>query len=359
MTHLDIPRLRLHNQRLIGRPFDKPEDVVRWLGAVQAQDYAGAKWGIAQRIAGAVNADLDQAFNEGRILRTHVMRPTWHFVLPADIRWMLGLTAPRVHAANAYYYRQQGLDDAVFKRSNALLAGALAGGKELTRAELAAALQGGGIPARGLRLVYLLMRAELDGVICSGARRGNQFTYALLDDRVPQAPKFERDEALAELTRRYFSSHGPATIQDYAWWSGLSAADAKAGIELVRSDLVSEDLNGKTYWFRDHAAPAELEDLTVHLLPNYDEHIVAYKDHDPSLDPIVLEKLAPEEEALMAHIIIRNGLVIGGWRRTVQRKEVLITANLLIKLESGAEAALEEAAKRYARFMGLRVKILF
>jgi hypothetical protein len=358
VIQLDIARLRLNNQRLNGRPFEKPEEMVGWFGAVQAQDYAGAKWGVAQRTAGAVSADLDRLFDEGKFLRTHVMRPTWHFVMPVDIRWILGLTAPRVHAASAYYYRQLELDEALFKRSNALLAGALAGGKQLTRTELAAALQAGGIPAKGLRMGYLLMHAELDAVICSGARRGKQFTYALLEERVPEAPEFEHSDALAELTRRYFRSHGPATVQDYAWWSGLTITEAKAGIEMLNSGLDSAAMNGKTYWFAEPSTGAEVRNPTVHLLPNYDEHLVAYKDHAPSFDPVLFQKLAPEESSLMAHIITLNGLVIGGWQRRVERKMVTIKTSLLVKLDPDAEAALMKTVEGYGRFMGSPVSVL-
>src|SRR5216684_6032669 len=250
MTNLDIAHQRLHNQ-LISQPTnDAPGDVVQWLGAVQAQDYAAAKWAVGLRSAGVTSDAIERAFADGAILRTHLMRPTWHFVSPADIRWILALTAPRVNAVNAYYYRKLALDDAVFMHSNAMLAKALQGGKQLTRPELTSVLQQVGIATDDLqRFTYIMMRAELDGIVCSGARRGKQFTYALLDERAPQARTLDRDEALAELTRRYFTSHGPATLQDFVWWSGLAAIDAKAGIEMVKLQLVHEVVDGQAYWF--------------------------------------------------------------------------------------------------------------
>ena len=227
MTTLDIPQQRLFNQRLAGNLFEKPEAVVSWLGAVQAQEYPGAKWSVAQRTKGLTEATIEQVFAEGAILRTHLLRPTWHFVTPADIRWLLKLTAPRVNAANASYYRKFGLDEAVLARTNTVIARALEGGKQLTRSELEAALQQAGLstPADDrLRLAYIMMRAELDVLVCSGPLRGKQHTYVLLEERVPQAGTLERDEALAELTRRYFTSRGPATLKDYMGWSGLLAA---------------------------------------------------------------------------------------------------------------------------------------
>src|SRR5438270_2674002 len=233
MINLDIAQRRLHNQHITRRTLETPEALVEWLGAVQAQDYAAAKWALGLRLPGVTDDDIEQAFTGGTILRTHVMRPTWHFVSSADIRWLLALTAPRVHAANAYWYRRVGVDETTVGHSMDVLANALQGGKQLTRDELASALKLAGIVTEGeQRVTYIVMRAELDGLICSGARRGKQFTYALLAERAPHPRMLARDEALAELTMRYFMSHGPAAIRDFVWWSGLTAADAKAGLAM-------------------------------------------------------------------------------------------------------------------------------
>jgi hypothetical protein len=213
---LNIARLRLHNQLLSRTEFTEPEQVVAWLGAVQAQDYAGAKWALGLRLANATDAAIEEAIDRGRILRTHVMRPTWHFVTPADIRWMLELTAPRVRALLAYNDRQLGLDQVTFKKSSAVLEKALQNNQQLTRGELTPILEKAGIAVEGLHLGQLLTHAELDGLVCSGPRKGKQFTYALLEERAPEARLLEREAALAELSRRYFHSHGPATLQDFA-----------------------------------------------------------------------------------------------------------------------------------------------
>src|SRR5215212_3622871 len=245
----DIVRLRLHNQLLSQTTCTQPDQVVEWLGAVQSQDYAGGKWAVGQRMQAASDAALDKAFNEGKILRTHALRPTWHFVTPADIRWLLALTAPRVHALNAPYYRKLELDHNLFQRSTTALTQALQGGNQLTRDEVRSVLAQAGIATAGeLRMSYILMRAELDGVICSGARRGKQFTYALLSERAPQARQLEREHALAELASRFFLSRGPATVHDFARWSGLTVADAKAGLEAIKSQLLLEQIDGQSYW---------------------------------------------------------------------------------------------------------------
>ena len=236
---MDIAATRLRNQKLDRTDCQAPEAVVRWLGAVQAQEYAPARWAVGMRTRGATDADVFRACDEGRILRLHILRPTWHFVAPADIRWMLSISGPRVNAINAHYYAKLGLDDGIFTRSRRAIERALAKGQHLTRLELAMVLSKAGIEASGQRLAYLMMRAELDGVICNGACRGKQFTYALLDDRSPGLSRVSRDEALATLATRYFSSHGPATLRDYVWWSGLTVKDARSGIEGAGAALPS------------------------------------------------------------------------------------------------------------------------
>ena len=355
MTDLTIADHRLRNQRLTGPAFDRPEHVVRWLTAVQSQDYAGAKWAIAQRVKEADENEIDKLFNDGKILRTHVMRPTWHFVMPADIRWMLKLTAPRVNAVSAYYYRKLELDDALFRRSNAAITKALRGGRQLTRPELAGVLKRSAIDANGSRLAYLMLRAELDGLICSGALRGKQFTYAFLEERVPESKILERDEALAELTKRYFTSHGPALLRDYTWWSGLTMADAKAGIEMARPHLDQRTVEDKTYWFGELGATAKTKTPLVHLLPNYDEYLIAYKDRSNSINPSLEKHLGPSDGVFNAHIIVLSGQVIGGWRRTIEKDRVTVNANTLLKLDKAAHRALRQAAERYGEFIGKSV----
>src|SRR5690349_15894308 len=206
VTLTDIPRERLRSQHIDGRPLKRPVDVVRWLVASQAQDFAGAKWALGLRARNTTNAAVEREFNAGVILRTHVMRPTWHFVAQEDIRWILALTAPRVNAQNAPYYRRAGLDAPTLKGATTALTRALSGERYLTRDELREVLARARISADGLRLAYILMHAELDAAICSGPRRGKQLTYALLDERAPGTRSLARADALAELARRYFPS---------------------------------------------------------------------------------------------------------------------------------------------------------
>jgi hypothetical protein len=350
---IDIAAQRLLNQQLNHSSFQDAEDIVRWLGAVQAQEYLGAKWGIAQRSASLTEADIDRAFAQGRILRTHVMRPTWHLVTPQDIRWMLALTSRRVNAANALYYRKLGLDEAVFARSNALLIKVLQGGNQLTRPELAIALQHGGIYETThdrLRLIYLLMRAELDGVICSGALRGKQHTYALLDEQAPLIQPLERDEALAEFARRYFTSHGPATLKDFIWWSGLTPADARTGLELVKPQLIAQVVAGKTCWLSPKS-PVKLSSPIAHLLPAFDEYTVAYQDRSPILDPQYKE----QARASNGMVVLLDGHITGAWKRTVSKKTVMVEIRPFKAPTDAQGQAIQAAAERYGTFLGLPV----
>jgi len=355
MKRTDIAHMRLHNQHLAGAKLASPDAVVRWLGAVQSQEYAGAKWAVGQRMDDATDASLDRAFADGAILRTHVMRPTWHFVAPADIRWLLALTAPRVNAATASYYRKFGLDAALFARSNAALTRALRDGVQQTRTELASVLQEDGIATDDLRLGLIIMHAELDAVLCSGARRGKQFTYALLDEQAPQAEArtFTRDEALAELTMRYLTSHGPATVRDFVWWSGLAMADAKAGLAMVESQLTHTVVDDQTYWFTASPPIAHDPSPTAHLLPNYDEYIVGYTDRSAALDAVPAVKLDARGNVLFNHTLVIDGRVVGIWKRTIKKDAAIIEATPFALLGPAEAQALEAAAARYGQFIGL------
>jgi hypothetical protein len=350
----ELIRLRLQNQRITATRLDRAEDVVRWMGAVQAQDFNAAKWAVGQRTKIPNEANVEQEFAGGKILRTHVMRPTWHFVVPDDIRWMLKLTAPHVYAASAYYYRQLELDAAQIKRSNAVMEKALRGGERLSRGELGAALKKAGIPATDLRLTYIVMCAELDGVICSGARRGKQFTYALLDERAPISKTLRRDEALAELTLRYFRSHGPATLQDFVWWSGLTMADVKAGLEMVKSQFRCEDMNHQRYWFCDSKPPEKEIPPSVTLLSNYDEYIVGYAERSAIHDESHNNKPAARGNVLFMHTIVINGQIAGTWRRTVKAKTVEIELHPFKPLTKTEKLALNHEVAIFGKFLGLK-----
>jgi len=333
---------RLHNQKLSSPGCKQAVDVVRWMGAVQAQDFPAAKWALALRMRAATDVSIEQSYNEGQILRTHLMRPTWHFVAPEDIRWLLELTAPRVNANCSSAYRRYELDTAVFKRTNNILTKALRGGKHLTRAELRIALNKSGVPADDfIRLAHIMIRAELDAVVCSGPRVGKQFTYALLDERVPATKPLTRDEALAKLTQRYFTSHGPATLQDFVWWSGLTVSDAKRGVELIDRDLRKELFDDKSYFRQRASSSSRFSLYPSHLLPAYDEFNVAYKRREAGLGPTV----------------IVAGKPVGTWKAKTDTRSLSITVTLSRTLKKSETLALTKAAERYGAFLGITAHV--
>ena len=354
MHEFEIRRRRLLSQRLIGAALATPSDAVHWLGAVQAQDFAGAKWALGMRLKGATDASVEKAFAAGAILRTHLLRPTWHFVTPADIRWLLALTAPRVHAANASMYRKLGLDRATFKRSAAALARTLEGGQHRTRDELRHVLRRAKVSTDGeLRMGYIMMHAELDGLVCSGPRRGKQFTYALLDEKTPPTKTMKREEALAELVRWFFTSRGPATMQDFAKWSGLTVAEARTGIEGVSHNFESEVVNGKTYWFAPYKGRAlQAAPPAAHLLSIYDEYISGYKDRSAIVNAAGAAKLSAMGNALSS-IIVVDGRIVGAWKRRFKKGSVAIRTETFQRLSTAEKRAVDAAIETYSDFLGM------
>jgi len=353
-TSSKIPHLRLRNQHITRAHRGSPAELVAHLGAVQAQEYPFAKWALALRLGNrTTDADIEKAFEAGQILRTHVMRPTWHFVAAADIGWMLELTARRVHMKMTPYARRQGLDARLLTRATAIVERALGGGKHLTRADLGARLARAGIGLTPLQLGLVALHAELERVICSGPRRGKQFTYALIGERAPGLRQLSRDEALAELTRRFVGSHAPATIRDFVWWSGLTTADARRGLDMIKATSFVQD--GLTYWSVESARRAPSRQKGIHLLPIYDEYLVAYRDrvavpHGPST-------VGTASSALQfRHALVIDGQIAGTWRvdRKAAAHSVGVTA--LRPLTQDERRGIEAAAARYGRFMGTALR---
>jgi len=350
MNSSDIAPARLSNQLLGKRKYKTPGEVVAWLGAVQAQDFAAAKWALGLRMHEATDADIEKAFTGGAILRTHVMRPTWHFVVPQDICSLLTLTAPRVHAANAHMYRKLELDDDLLSRCHAVFTKALRGKEFLTRTELADRLTENRIKAAGLRLAYMIMHAELEALICSGPRRGKQFTYALLEERAPQTKKLRRDEALAQWTLRYFAGHGPAQLKDFAWWSGLTLQDAQQGLDLAAPQLAQEIIDGNTYWFSPNTKTVKPKAPAALFLSIYDEYTIAYKDRSALGGEQYSEKLLAMGNALTS-VLILDGKIAGTWKRVVNKGRVEITMNPFRPLRKDEHEAIKAAATRYGEFL--------
>lgn len=357
-----LVRHRLTNQKLLQSDLRDPAEIVGWLGAVQSQDFPAAKWalalrlrsgqaprlrsGRAQRSIGLTNDAIERAFSAGTILRTHVLRPTWHFVTPADIGWMLALTAPRVHQFSTHAHRQFELDSRTLSRARTIIARALADGSQLTRAELAAALRRGGITASGPRLGLLTIDGEINKVMCSGALRGRQHTYARFDSRVPETRPRTREESLAELTKRFFTSHGPATLRDFSWWSGLTLREVKEGIELAKPKLTLERVDGLEYWVGSDPESGSDSRRSAHLLPNFDEYLIAYKDRD-----LVGAADLSAWEAY-THQIVIDGQFVGTWKPIATKDGIRLDVKLRRALSSPQERALQRAVAGYGAFVG-------
>lgn len=353
MTEPDIAKLRVYNQRLNHDKFKKPEDVVGYMCAMQAQEYAHAKWAIGLRMLSPADNIIEKAMTAGTILRTHVLRPTWHFVLPCDIRWMLSLTAPRINAGNAAMYKKQEVTDAIFNKSFDVFIKAMQGGKQLIRAEIVTALHEAGIATNDLRLTILLMKAELEQLICSGPRQGKQFTYALLDERAPATPAKDRDDAIASLVLRYFVSHGPATVNDFVHWSGLTVADAKIGIDINKHGLNNITSNGITYWMNADADFGAAKKSGAYLLPVYDELLIAYKNRDAMVPARFRDKMGA---ITFFPTIMVNNQVVGNWSRKIGKKSVDIELKPFDTFSQAQNQAVEMAALRFKKFNGPYIK---
>ena len=347
----DIAARRLRNQRIAGSGFARPGDVVAWMGAVQAQDYLGALWALGLRTKSAREETVEKAVADRKIVRTWPMRGTLHFVAPADIRWMLALLTPRVIAGQRGRHRQLELDQSVFDRSRDLFTRDLEGGRQLTRDAAYETLEAAGVSTAGQRGIHILAQLAQEGLLCFAARQGKQQTFALLEEWVPPAKPLERDEALAELAGRYFTSHGPATVQDFTWWSGLTVADARTGIELAGPRLERETIDGQDYWLSAKEPAARPDSPTAWLLPPFDEYTVAYKDRSAVLDPAQGKLMSIN--GIFYPVIVVDGRAVGTWKRAFKKGSVVITLSPFAPLEKKELQAIAAAAERYGAFLGL------
>ncbi len=354
MTLSDVARYRFSNQLIARQTARTPAEVVAWLGAMQAQDFLGAKWSVGLRALGVSDATVDQALADRTIVRTWPMRGTLHFVAPEDVRWMLSLLASRVLAASKGRWRQLGLNDKIFVQSRKIFRQALRGGKQLIRSEMYQALERGKISTAGQRGYHLLWRNAQEGLICLGAPRGRQQTFVLLDEWVPAAKPLEREEALAKLVLRYFVSHGPATVNDFVWWSGLTVKDAQAGIEMNVSRLASEEVDGKTHWMGRRMPALQPHSPVVALLPGFDEYILGYTERDLILDPHHARRVYSGLNLLFNPTIVIDGRIQGTWKRVIRKETVDLSFHPFKRLNTAEAQALRRATQGYGEFLGLR-----
>ena len=355
MTNTNVARQRLFNQRIEGEKFQKPEEAVRWLGAVQAQDYMQALWAIGLRLRSATIADVERAIADGKIVRTWPMRGTIHFVPPEDARWMLELSASRMLARDGRRLEQLKLDREIMERCKELFHNALKGGGRLPRPDMMRLLEDAGVSTGKQRGYHILWYLAQSGLICIGPMRDKQQTFVLLDEWAPDSRELSREESLAELIRRYFSSHGPATAYDFARWAGLTVTETRSGLEAAKPELISEKIAGEEHW-TSNAAPGRTEsnNSSVHLLPGFDEYVIGYKDRGAILAAEHAHKIVPGNNGVFLPTIVVNGQVVGTWKRKLKKNSIDVTLDPFMQLGQSEERVVE-MAESYSDFIGLPV----
>jgi len=326
------------------------------MGVLQAQDYAMAKWAVGMRVPNATEQTINNAIHTGDIIRTHVLRPTWHFVSRQDIHWMLSLSAPKIKSKLAYYHKQSALTHAILKKSNTVIEKALTTHTHLTRDELVACLKKANIAVDDNRSSHLFLWAEMEGLICSGQLKDNEPTYTLLDAWVPNKQSFTRDQAIAELAKRYFNSHAPATLQDFAWWSGLTIAEGKAGMEALQHNFITEKTGSQTYWLPNNFSLPVQKQKAAYLLPAYDEYIISYTDRAAVFTSDIQSQVITTN-GLFKPVLIINGQAIGLWKRTVKKGAVTVSFHFFKAPPATANALIKKAVKAYEAYCETNVEI--
>jgi hypothetical protein len=355
MQDLDIARWRLRSQHLVSPYAVSAGEAVGSLLAVQAENPSQSAWAVASRTPNPDQADLAALLDDGAVLRTHVLRPTWHFVLAEDICWLLDLTGPRVRRVTSQQLRTvHGFDERAIDRAVGTVMAALASRGQLTRAQLGDELRERGIPGNGQLLMILLAHAELDGLICSGGVVDGEHTYALMSDRVPKPRRLGRTEALAELALRYFTGHGPATERDLAYWATLTLTDVRAGLEQVRDRLDSFQYDGRTFWHGPADAPRGPQEPGGHLLQVLDEMYRGYQDSRWVLDAAGQVPRTRESAIGMALV---DAQLLATMRRTISQDRVHFDLRPYRALQPPEIDALDQAANRYADYLRLKPQL--
>ncbi len=353
----DISHLRLSAQAIAHPPSATPEAIVTRLGAVQAQDYHGALWSIALRSANATRADVERAIVGRTIIRTWPMRGTLHFVPAIDARWMLELMTPRIMKGAAGRHRQLELDEPTFRRSRTLIAKALKRDPIIMRAAVFAALEKGGVSTAGQRGIHILQRLCMECTLCYGPHSEKQPTFVHFDEWIRTSRNLDRDDALRAMAERFFLSHGPATLRDFVWWTGLTVADAKTGLHLAQPSLERLPTDDGEFWMSNDRSTASAAALRAHMLPGFDEFMLGYTDRSAALAPRHSGRIVPGGNGMFLSTLVLDGRVCGTWRRTARAKSVEVEASPFARLKASEKKAFAGPAGRYAQFLGIPVTV--
>lgn len=336
--------LRLAGHQLHDTAIATGADMVRWFGAMQAQDQNMCRWAAATR-AREHHTTVQQAIDYGDIIRIHVLRPTWHLVHVADVRHFIRLTAPRIRTAYMAMARKMGVDAQALLQYNKQIARLLQNNGPMSRTQLADGLGAGKKALGDYGASILLMNAELDEVICNAPMQNKETAYTLMDSRVPPAPLQARADTLHELAIRYFASHGPASLADFTWWSGLSVAEARTAYHSVSHLFEHVVVSGVTCLYNRGYTPKAVR--SVHLLPSFDEYIISYKDRSAAIDPR-WQPLAITRNAIFKPVLVAGGRVVAIWNRTVKNDTTTIQLSFFERPESQWLDLLPQAAAKYA-----------
>lgn len=347
-----LTNIRMAGHQLVSPEFDTPRDLVSWMGAIQAQDYNMSKWAVGLRLKSATLRTIDEALERGEIVRTHVMRPTWHLVAGEDIRWMLKLSGQRIKTAMESYAKGNGMEisENLYAKCNRLMEKIMAGNKSLTKQEIGQALGQAGIAMDNHQVTYLMVRAETEGMVCSGADRGGKATYALLEEHVAPVRELHREEALARLAIHYFRSHSPASLSDFTWWSGLSMTEAKEAIMLIDTELIKDSFAGCELFVHKSCHQQAKADEALHFLPSFDEYLISYKERTTVMD-LQYHPKAFNRWGTFYPVILHNGRIVGNWSKSVKKGAVTTNTSFFEPDRCPDEAAVKAAGERYRAFM--------
>jgi len=353
----NISSLRAHNQQITVSKFKTAKEIAGWLGAIQAQDYNMAKWALGIRLPNSTEIVINNEIDSGSIIRTHLLRPTWHIVSSNDIYWIQELTAPQIKSSLKYRDRQLGLTENIFRKCYKIFEKSLRDRHHKTREELIQELINAKIDVDNNRASHIFINAEIDGIICSGKQKGGKPTYAILPEWVPIKNKTYRDEALKELALRYFTSRGPATVMDFSWWSGLSSSNSKLAIELNKPNLISETTENKTFWFVDSSNLQNPIKKEIYLLPAFDEFLISYRDRTASLLSIDNKKTISDNGIFYPTILMR-GQITGTWKRRIKGNKIILTINLFQTVNPDFSKIYSKSISRYSRFYNKETEII-
>jgi hypothetical protein len=349
---MHIPHHRLHTQQIAQQQFHQPNELLNWMGAMQAQDYEMSKWAVALRLPDANENKIETALNNGELIRTHILRPTWHIVSSENLRWMLDLSAPQLSRTLNSYSKSVGMDGKTLLQSEKIILKLLAKKNHCTRDEIMSILQKEKINTDGYRSAHIMFHCELNGLVCNGIRKGKEITYALLDERVLQSKKINRDEALAKLATIYFQSHSPATLKDFSWWSGLNQTDAKKAIDFISKNLEKFEMGEQTYFVSTPLSFGEGQGVRlneIHLLPAFDEYIISYNHRFDVIDKNHAPKVFTNN-GIFKPMIVHDGKIIGIWKRTLAGKKLKTEIFPFEKISKQTELKIEKKMEGFKNY---------